>query len=169
MPVQCEVCGSEIRGPPHYRIIEGGRMTVCARCAGYGSSDWDPRERRAPARRPRQRTRPRSEVEAAEGLEVVEDYGEKIRKARQQRRLTVEEFAKKIQEKESVIKKLEKEELTPDRNLILKLRNALGVELLVVGETASAPAMGKPSTGRTLGDMMKLSQSTKKDEEEERD
>jgi putative transcription factor len=167
MQVQCEVCGSEIRGPPHYKIIEGGRMTVCARCAGYGSRDWDPRQRRAPVRRPRQR--PRSEVEAAEGLEVVEDYGEKIRKARQKRRLTVEEFAKQIQEKESVIKKLEKEELTPDRNLIRKLRNALGVELLVVGETASAPVMGKPSRGRTLGDIMKLSQSTKKDEEEERD
>jgi putative transcription factor len=169
MQVQCEVCGSEIRGPPHYRVIEGGRMTVCARCASFGSRDWDPRERRAPVRRPRQRPRPRSEVEAAEGLELVEDYGEKIRKERQKRRLTVEEFAKQIQEKESVVKKLEKEELTPDRNLIRKLRNALGVELLVVGETAPAPVTGKPSRGRTLGDIMKLSQSTKKAEKEERD
>ena len=108
-------------------------------------------------------------MEAAEGLEVVEDYGEKIRKARQKRRLTVEEFAKQIQEKESVVKKLEKEELTPDRNLIRKLRNALGVELLVVGERAPAPVTGKPSRGRTLGDIMKLSQSSKKAEKEERD
>jgi putative transcription factor len=160
--MQCEVCGSEIRGRPSYRIIEGGRMTVCARCADFGSRDWDPRQRSAPRRRLQRRTQPRNEVEAAEVLELVEDYGTKIRKARQARRMTVEDLAKKINEKESVIKKLEKEELSPDRNLVRKIKNSLGLEILVLGEATPISVGGKVVTGRTLGEIMKMSQTSKK-------
>ena len=107
--MRCEVCGEEIRGQPHRRIIEGGRLTVCGRCANFGSADWNPAMPRQPPRgRPAPR-RPRSEVEATETMELVEDYGAMIRRARQKKRMTVEDFARKIQEKESVVKKLEKE------------------------------------------------------------
>jgi putative transcription factor len=166
--MRCEVCGNEIRGRPHYRVIEGAKMTVCGRCARFGSADWDPATERVTARaRPSARptpSRPRSEVEAVEHLELIEDYGEKIRKARQKARMTVEDFAKKIREKESVIKKLEKEELSPDIGLVRKIRNSLGIELLVAGETPRVPVATRPSTGRTLGDIMKLSRPKQKEE-----
>jgi len=155
--MRCEVCGREIRGPPFRRVIEGARMTVCAQCARFGTADWTPSTSRA---RPRRR-QPRDEVEALEGLELVEDYGEKIRKARQRMRMTVEDLGRKIGEKESVIKKLEREELVPDRKLAQKLRNALKIELLVAGETPSAPRLSRPSSGRTLGEIIKLSQGSK--------
>jgi uncharacterized protein (TIGR00270 family) len=81
--------------------------------------------------------------------------------------MTVEDFARKINEKESVIKKLEKEELTPDRKLIQKLQSALRIELLEAGEGGvGAPVARRASTGRTLGDIWKLSQSKEKEEEE---
>jgi putative transcription factor len=165
--MRCEVCGDEIRGQPYRRIIEGGRMTVCGRCASFGTSEWSPS---TPRERPRGRPaprRPRSEVEAAETLGMVDDYGAKIRKARQGMGMTVEDFARKINEKESVIKKLEKEELTPDRKLIQKLQNALRIELLEAGETpVGAPVARRASKGRTLGDIWKISQSKEKEEEE---
>ncbi len=165
--MRCEICGNEIRGQPHYRIIEGGKMTVCARCTKYGSAEWDPFQPRArPRGRPTPR-RPRSEVEAAENLELVEDYGVKIRKARQKMRMTVEDFARKIREKESVIKKLEKEELNPDRKLVRKIKNALNVDILVVEEVSAAPVGAKHSRGRSLGDIMKLSQSKSVEEEKQ--
>ncbi len=164
--MRCEVCGSEIRGQPYYRIIEGGRMTVCGRCARFGSADWDPNRVQMRTRgRPPPR-RPRSEVEAAETLELVEDYGEKIRKARQKRRLTVEDFARMISEKESVVKKLEREELNPDRKLVRKIRNALNVDILEVGEPTRAPVSGRPATARTLGDIYKQSQKPEEKKEE---
>jgi len=163
--MRCEVCGREIRGPPFRRIIEGARMTVCARCARFGTDEWTPSAPRAPPRR----QQPRSEVEAVERLELVEDYGEKIRKARQRMKMTVEDLGTKIREKESVIKKLEKEELTPDRKLVQKLRNALKIELMVAGETASAPRLSKPSRGRTLGDIIKLRQEPKEPSEDEKE
>ncbi len=164
--MRCEVCGSEIRGRPFYRIIEGGKMTVCGRCARFGSADWDPHQPRPQLRERTAPRRPRSEVEAAENLELVEDYGEKIRKAREKTRMTVEEFAKKIGEKESVVKKLEKGELSPDIGLVRKVRNFLGLEILVAGETLAVPASAKPATERTLGDIMKLSKPKPREGEE---
>ena len=43
--MRCEVCGREILGQPYYKVIEGGKMTVCSRCAQFGARDWDPEEK----------------------------------------------------------------------------------------------------------------------------
>lgn len=164
----CEVCGAEIRGQPYRRIIEGGKMTVCGRCASFGTDEWSPTRPRDRMRsRPTPR-RPRSEVEAAETEAMVENYGGLIRKTRQKMGMTVEDFSRKINEKESVIKKLEKEELNPDRKLIQKLKNTLKIELLEVGGAqVGAPVSRRVSTGRTIGDIWKLSQVDDKEEDEE--
>ncbi len=165
--MRCEVCGDEIRGQPHRRVIEGGRLTVCGRCAGFGSSEWSPNmpSRRRRGGSPPPPRRPRSEVEATEGLELIQDYGTTIKKARQKRRLNIEDFARMIKEKESVIKKLEKEDLNPDRKLIGKLENALNLRLLEASTPTAVPIARKASTGRTMGDIWKLSQSEEKDDE----
>jgi len=138
-------------------------MTVCAQCSRFGSADWTPSRRRGPPRV----QRPRNEVEAVERLELVDDYGSKIRKARQRMRMTVEDLGTKIREKASVIKKLEKEELNPDERLTRKLRNALKIELLVTGETQPVPRPLRPSGGRTLGDVIKRRQGTEEAPEDE--
>jgi len=161
--MRCEVCGREIMGQPFRRVIERARMTVCAQCARFGSGDWTPSTRRGPP--PAQR--PRSEVEAAESLELVDDWGAEIRKARQRLGMTVEDLGMEIGEKTSVIKKLEKEELIPNETLARKLRNALKIELLVAGEAQPAPRAMRPSGGRTLGDVIKLKQETEETPEEE--
>lgn len=164
--MRCEVCGEEIRGQPHRKIIEGGRLTVCGRCAGFGSGEWSPY-------RPTQRMRggpppprrPRSEVEATEGLELIQDYGTTIKKARQKMRLNIEDFSRMIKEKESVVKKLEKEDLNPTRKLIRKLEDALNIKLLEASTPTAVPVARRASSGRTMGDIWKLSQSEEKEEE----
>jgi putative transcription factor len=165
--MRCEVCGDEIRGQPQRRIIEGGRLTVCGRCAGFGSSEWSPNmpSRRRRGGSPPPPRRPRSEVEATEGLELIQDYGTTIKKARQKRRLNIEDFARMIKEKESVIKKLEKEDLNPDRKLIRKLENSLNLKLLEASTPTAVPVARRVSSGRTMGDIWKLSQSEEKDDE----
>ncbi len=166
--MRCEVCGDEIRGQPYRRIIEGGRLTVCGRCAGFGSAEWSPNKPTKITRNglPQPR-RPRSEVEATEGLQLIDDYGLIIKKARQKKRMTVEDFARKIQEKESVVKKLEREELNPDRKLIRKLESALSIKLLETSTPTAVPIARKASSGRTLGDIWKLSQVNEEDKKEE--
>ena len=163
--MRCEVCGAEIREQPYHRIIEGGRLTVCGRCAKFGSGDWDPRRPQLNQRLPSAPRRPRSDVEAAEVLEPVEDYGTKIRKERQKRKISVEDFSRMIREKESVVKKLEREELNPDRKLAKKIKNALNIDILEVGASTSVPARARPTSGRTLGDLLKLSSESDEDEE----
>ena len=164
--MRCEVCGDEIRGQPHRKIIEGGRLTVCGRCAGFGSGEWSPN---MPTQRmrggPPPPRRPRSEVEATEGLELIDDYGATIRKARQKMRLNVEDFSRMIKEKESVVKKLEQEDLNPDRKLIRKLENALNVTLLEASTPTAVPVSRKASSGRTMGDIWKQSQTEDEDDE----
>jgi uncharacterized protein (TIGR00270 family) len=109
--------------------------------------------------------RPRSEVEATEGLELIMDYGVTIRKARQKKRLNIEDFSRMIKEKESVVKKLEQEDLNPDRKLIRKLENALNITLLEASTPTAVPTARKASSGRTLGDIWKLSQTEEDDDE----
>lgn len=137
-------------------------MTVCAQCERFGSAEWTPIRPRPPPKE----QQPRNEVEAVERLALLEDFGDKIRAARQRENMTVEELAKKIGEKESVVKNLEKEELIPSETLVKKLRNILKIELLVAEETAPAKKLAKPSGERTLGDLIKLKQSSKKETEE---
>jgi putative transcription factor len=165
--MRCEICGSQIRGRPYYKIVEGGKMTVCARCSKFGSAEWDPSRARVQQRRRPISRRVRNEIEVSESLELVEEYGVKIRKARQKMKLTIEDLSRRIGEKESVIKKLEKEEVNPDLTLVQKIKNVLNVELLVSEEASGMPIITRPVTGRSLGDIIKLSQSEDSDENED--
>jgi putative transcription factor len=163
----CEVCGAEIRGEPYYRIIERGRMTVCGRCAKFGSTDWDPSrpQLRRTSARPAPR-RPRNEMEAAEVMELVNDYGIMIKKARQKKGLSVEDFARMISEKESVVKNLERGEFTPDSKLVRKIKNTLHIDVLEAPETGTRTRVtSRPASGRTLGDLLKETEESEDDDE----
>lgn len=168
--MRCEVCGREIMGPPQRRIIEGAKLTVCGRCAGFGSAEWSPTRPTRPAEQRAQgpRPQPRSDVDAVEQFALIEDYGAAIRKARQSRGLSVEDLAKKMQEKESIIKKLEQEELTPDPKLAQKIKFHLGIEVMEKDESPKGKILSKPTGPRTLGDLIQLDAKAA-DEGEEKD
>jgi putative transcription factor len=155
--MRCEVCGQEIRGEPLRRVIEGAKMIVCGRCAGFGSGDWSPINSSQPRRRMRRSVvRRKSEIEQAEELELINDYGKTIKRARQKANMTIEDLARKTQEKESVIKKLEKEDFHPNPYLAKKLKRVLGIEIMEKVEIGSGPILSKPLGSRTLGDLVKI-------------
>ncbi|MGQ9679289.1 MAG: multiprotein bridging factor aMBF1 [Candidatus Bathyarchaeia archaeon] len=161
--MRCEVCGREIRGPPFRKVIEGARVIVCAQCAPFGDSEWSPAKPKQPtsSKQPR-----KSEFEVVERFELVEDYGERIRMARQNASMSIEELAKKLAEKESVVKKLEKQELTPTDELIKKIKNVLKVDLLEPAENLKSPKTPRPSNVRMLGDLIKLDENTPRENSE---
>lgn len=150
--MRCEVCGREIRGQPLRRVIEGGRLTVCPQCARFGDEEWTP----TPPKPPQRGRGSTGDLSRLETLTLVEDYGRRIREARERMNMTIEELARRIGEKESVIKNLEREELVPSEALIQKLRRALKVELLVPEETEFRVSSPKPVEGRRLGDLLKI-------------
>jgi putative transcription factor len=151
-------------GSPQRRVIEGAKLTVCGRCALFGTSDWTPgkpaptktlsRSQTAPQSNPRPRMR--NDVESVEQLELVEDYGAQIRKARQRLGLSEKDLAKKMQEKESVVKNLEKMELTPDNKLIAKIRKYLSLDIVEHTDASKAQILAKPTGAKTIGDMLRM-------------
>jgi putative transcription factor len=94
----------------------------------------------------------------------VDGYGMIIKKARQKRALSVEDFAKKINEKESVVKKLEKEDMNPPLDLVRKVQRELSINILEESEPSKGTVLTKPMGPRTLGDMINIKDSTKKEE-----
>jgi putative transcription factor len=95
-------------------------------------------------------------VESVEQLELAEDYGSQIRKARQRLGLSEKDLAKKMQEKESVVKNLEKQEFTPDQKLISKIRKHLGIDIVERIESAKSGIVAKATGAKTIGDMLRM-------------
>jgi putative transcription factor len=105
---------------------------------------------------PASRPRMRNDVESVEQLELIEDYGTQIRKVRQKLGLSEKDLAKKMQEKESVIKNLEKMELTPDNKLITKIRKYLSLDIVEHTDVSKSHILAKSTGAKTIGDMLRM-------------
>jgi len=85
----------------------------------------------------------------------IDNYGKKIIEARERMNLTREEFAKKINEKESIIKRIEHEDMRPNQALTKKIERFLKIKLTKVYEKKKIT--GKPGKGSlTIGDIIEL-------------
>lgn len=128
----CEICGQKIRGTA-YRVAVGEAMVIaCARCASMAKKKWplsrSPQVGGVPRRKPRQL---RSIVEEAPDEEiVVPDYAAIIRKARESLGLTQEQLGRMINEKPSVIRRIESGAMVPTPTVARKLERALKVRIL---------------------------------------
>ena len=163
--MRCEVCGRKIHDSPIRAVIEGAKLTVCVECSKYGKIIREEEVelgQRAPKKVPVpfsariQKKTVEAKVEITQ--EVVEGYHAKIRQAREKLGLSHEELGKKINEKASVLSKLETGKMTPNNVLVTKLEHALKIKLLVpIKEEKSSHAMPKlPNRETTLGDLIQL-------------
>jgi len=107
-----------------------------------------------PARRPRRRVTSLP----GEDLELIEDYGEIVRKARIELGLSQEDLAKQLNEKLTIIKKIEAEEFRPSLELARKIERVLRVKLLIPPEEPVEVRefkVGKEVGGMSLGDLLR--------------
>jgi uncharacterized protein (TIGR00270 family) len=96
-------------------------------------------------------------VKEEEEIIIIDNYGKKIIEAREKINLTREEFAKRIKEKESVIKRVENEEMKPDDKLTEKIEKFLDIKLIVPYEAKKIDT--KPIKGKlTIGDVVEVEQ-----------
>ncbi len=96
---------------------------------------------------------------------MVDDYGLLIRKAREERRWSQEELAKSINEKASIIGKIETAKITPNLLITRKLEHVLDLSLLRE-ENSSAPPPSPPQQYElTLGDIVTVRKQEKKNGE----
>lgn len=168
--MRCEVCGRRIIGPPYRAMIEGAKMLVCNNCARLGSAFWEaktePRLKKVAKRLPKPvlSSRKQPSLSEAEGLELVDGFGFKVRQAREKMGLSHEDLGKKISEKVSVLRKIESGKMTPNNLLVEKLQHALRIKLLVPVSEPKVPPMALASRPAppTLGDIARVKKEKEK-------
>ena len=91
---------------------------------------------------------------------LIDDFGQVIKDKRKSKGWSLEDFAQMINEKASLIQKIEKSEFNPPENLIVKIERKLDISLK---EEATAPVYTGFSSQKetTLGDVMKLKKKKK--------
>ncbi len=136
--MQCEICGAEA-GKGRTIELDGSMLIVCSECVAFGTEKKPlAGPTAAPANVPWQSAaKPAQTIgqpfyereEFNLGLDIVPDFGARIRKAREQKQLTVQELAARVFEKESLLHRIEAQAIKPNDALIAKLEKALGIKL----------------------------------------
>jgi len=149
----CELCGKSAN--EGFKVkLEGSIVSACAECAKHGEKIQElkpkkPQKPRIPEPAP---IKPAFEV--PHEYDVVEDFGARIKTAREKHGWTQEELGMRVSEPHSVIHRMEQGKFEPTQEAARKLEHKLGVRLLEPHKEIEAPA-GKPEKKEiTLGDMI---------------
>ncbi|MDD5023026.1 MAG: multiprotein-bridging factor 1 family protein [Candidatus ainarchaeum sp.] len=166
MKDSCEVCGKK---EPRFLIhLEGANLMACGSCAREGKiissldsmspQDLSSRKYSAPPKALR-------EEESA-----IEGYGSIIRRKIQEKGLKRGEVAKAINEMESYIEHIEKEQTLPPIKVLKKLEKFLGVKLI----EKTSPSLDDSSFSNqnskkdlTLADILDFQNNKKKKKDED--
>jgi putative transcription factor len=158
------MCGNEVPITKPM-LVEGTKLSLCPNCARFGdeykvanAQPGSPASRtviedRLQRRERRMQTR---DIYSVSTRELIEDYGTKVRIAREAKGLDIDEFAKSIFEKRGIIAKIEANDLVPDDKMINKLEKALGITLKeTVQSGGQVGAGGARSESMTLSNFIK--------------
>ncbi len=161
--MQCEICGCDIKGHPIRVTVEGSVLDVCGKCARYGkpADKWSPVSRKiSPTERMIVTHKPKRDVFDKLQDEIIPDYAQAIKKAREAQGLTIEALASKMMEKAALIRKIEREELIPEDTVRKKLETTLNIKLT---EKVSSQDQrgGGFIRGTTLGDVAVIRKKAK--------
>ena len=149
----CEMCGKEALVTSRVRI-EGTVLHVCPECARFGEP-LDPPPPSAAGRGVEGRPHATAPIVRPLGggrrleerdlytdigeLELAPDWGKKVRAAREARTWTPEELGKRLNEKKSVVLKIESGSFHPPDALVRKLERLLQVRLRADREPPPSP------------------------------
>ena len=146
----CEMCGKDVERTCRTRI-EGSVLLLCPDCSRFGVVlDPPPAAvivasgalRRPPAslgpqRGATRRSDERDMFSDMGELELAPDWGRRIRAARESRQWTPDDLAKRLNEKRSLVLKLESGNFHPTDALVRKLEHHLGIRLRADPERSS--------------------------------
>lgn len=153
--MQCEMCGTDTE---LFRAdVEGAVINVCERCAKYGKIMEKIRPAPiAPSKKEIAAAAVRQKIETETIFMISPDYSSKIKNLREKLGLKQDELAKKLNERESSIHKLETGEIEPNIALARKLERFFGIKLVEEHQEEAKPLpAGKPGEV-TLGDFARI-------------
>jgi len=153
MMASCDMCGRSTETAK--ALVEGVQMDVCKECSRFGKLIRAPDVKKVLAENKFNRMNNRSKKPEDEMVEsVIDDYSARIRKSRERMGLTQEEFAKMINERESVVQKMETNQYKPPLNLARKLERILQIKLIEEVKAEGALTQKNDSNTLTIGDIM---------------
>ena len=149
----CEMCGRE--APLFKTEIEGTILNVCDRCAKYGKVL---KRIKTTAEKKKEQKQAKKQEEKPETEEfVVNNYSKLIREARNKLGKTQKEFASMLNEKESIIQKIETGTFEPPIPMAKRFEKILGIKLVETIEIEEEKPKQKGKTDSlTIGDLIKL-------------
>ena len=147
----CQLCGRDVDSLKKAKI-EGATLKVCDSCADMGETvETKSKKKRKKKKRNRTSSNRKSQV-------LTSNYGEMIKKARENEKLSIKEVADSLNEKESVIKKIEGEDLKPEKSLASKIEKKFGIELYVNPSVSDVETDSGDERSATLGDVAEVSE-----------
>ena len=157
---ECPICGGIIWKGQKV-LIEGAKITVCQNCAKEGKIITESPKRRYLIKEIKTKsskpTKLYREAEKFEKVEIVSNYAQLIHKARTRNSLNQDQFAQKLNEKPSLMRRIEAGKVEPTLELAKKIEKVYQIKL--VKETSSLEPSAqdskymKKSSGSTLGDI----------------
>ena len=156
----CPICGGKIWGKAQKVLIEGAKITVCQSCAQLGKkiitkkSDIEKLAINKPKiNKSKQSFKSTRTLEPS--IEIISDYTMKIRNVRTQKNLTQEQFAQKLNEKPSLLRRIESGKVEPNLKLAKKIEEVYNIKILKETDQVRVDTkkfMKKSSTA-SLGDI----------------
>lgn len=147
---ECTLCGKNV-DKLFLAEVEGSKIEVCEACGKFGEifEEIKPKVERVVVERQSipQLEKPEEEFKSS--------YGKIIMQARQKMGLERKDFAKKINEKESIIRRIESQQMRPDDKLKRKIENFLGIKLTEIYEEKKLEKKTQEYT-LTLGDIIEV-------------
>jgi putative transcription factor len=162
--VDCEMCGAK---KANSKVkIEKTIMTVCNKCEKYGEKLETPNMRNTAKSEKYNNYQDKNIKEEL----LIETFAKDIKNARRNKNMSPEELAKKLNEKESIILKIEAGNFRPRIDLAKKIGLFLGIKLVekksLTTEDDSIKNMlnknEKGSQGLTMGDLLNKAMKRKK-------
>lgn len=156
--MECEICGKPISDNPKRTKIDGSVMLVCDECAKFGRVQKEPPKPKFQKNKKTKKQKTSKNNRNDEPTEeLVEDYNGIIRRVRESKHMTRDELGQKINEKVSVINRIESGKMVPDTKLTKKLEKALDITLIESIEKVDLSQFAGESAGkRTLGNIVKI-------------
>ncbi|WP_409197735.1 multiprotein bridging factor aMBF1 [Methanobrevibacter acididurans] len=156
--MRCEICGKPISGKPIRTKVDGAVLDTCKECSKLGRIQKAPPQRqikRKTAKKQSTQKYQRKRDEPSE--EIVENFGNICKQARESKGWSREQLGEKIQEKVSVIKKIESGKMTPELNLAYKFEKTLNIKIIEKVDNLDLEQFKTSSSGGlTLGSIVKI-------------
>ncbi len=159
---ECPICGSIIWGKGQRVLLEGAKITVCHNCAQHGEKLQKPPtntqiKKYYPYTKKKPPKRQVLKKDFVSDLELISDYANKIRNKRNSLGLNQDQFAQKLNEKPSLLRRIEAGKVEPTIKLAKKIEDIYNLEILKKTDEIESNVQNdkymKKSTGTSLGDI----------------